>query len=99
MIFNSAYCLLFAVYFDNALPNSYGRSEGYFFCLKKQFWFGSVQGGKHDSKENRDHLKKFVDPSMSKSVKAEANKIIDQTWGKDDAPAVQVMGMEIFFSA
>ena len=110
MLANSAYCLLFAFYFDNALPNSYGRSEGYFFCLKKEFWLGKKQGENRDVQEylkrttgkqgetNMKRLQNYTnDVNMSSTVKAEANRIISQEWGVNGPPAVQVMGMEIFF--
>jgi ABC-type multidrug transport system ATPase subunit len=99
MIGNSAYCLVLAIYFDNALPNSYGRSEGKFFCLKKEFWFGKKKEERRNATEDRTDLQRHIEESMSDTVKKEAERIIDQTWNEDEAPAVQVLGMEIFFSS
>ena len=101
MLANSFICLIFAVYFDNALPNSYGRSEGWFFCLKPSFWKGSKseESKPQTEKEDRSKLKKHVTDDMSEMVTAEANRIIDQEWENGKAPAVQVLGMEIFFNS
>ena len=85
MLGNGAYCLLLAWYFDNALPNSYGRSEGWFFCLKKSFWCagktsttGTEGPRAANMKEDRSALKKHINEDMEPLVRDEANRIIGQ---------------------
>ena len=90
MLLNSTCCLIFAAYFDNALPNSYGRSEGYFFCLKQKFWCASKMEERKTSstgnKEDRSDLKRHIDTeTMSVLVQNEANRMIEQKWNADAA--------------
>merc|ERR1719163_556081 len=107
MFVNSFTCLALAVYFDNALPNSYGRKKGWFFCLNPKFWCPkekSAEAQLHDElstqKEDRSGLAKHIVPGMSSAVKTEAERIIKQDWGEAGAaPPVQVKGMDIFFPA
>ena len=104
MLANSSYCLLFAAYFDNALPNSYGRSEGWCFCLRRKFWCGSEQldgrtEGAVTTREDRSGLTQHLDDDMAMMVQDEAKRMIEQKWEATEAPAVQVLGMEIFFNA
>jgi ABC-type multidrug transport system ATPase subunit len=107
MFVNSFTCLALAVYFDNALPNSYGRKKGWCFCLNPNFWCPkekSAEAQRQDEqsaqKEDRSDLSKHIVPGMSGAVKAEAERIIKQDWGEEGvAPPVQVKGMDIFFPA
>ena len=85
MLGNGAYCLLLAWYFDNALQNSYGRSEGWFFCLKKSFWCagktsttGTEGPRAANMKEDRSALTKHINADMEPLVRDEANRIIGQ---------------------
>ena len=94
MFLNSFVCLLLAVYFDNALPNSYGRTRGWCFCISSLFKYQRKGGG---ADANRAEVDESDLALMAPAVRAEAERIVKREWDADSAPPVQVKSMFIVF--
>ena len=88
------YHLLLAWYFDNVLPNAYGRRKSLVFFLNPRYWCGQravipkQTDATYTPKEGEDE-----------DVTKEANRIMNRDWEEGSAPAIILEGFsKTFFS-
>ena len=88
------YHLLLAWYFDNVLPNAYGRRKSLVFFLNPRYWCG--QRAVIPKQTDATYIPK---EGEDEDVTKEANRIMNRDWEEGSAPAIILEGFsKTFFS-
>lgn len=91
LLFQIVYHLALAWYFDNVLPNSYGRKKSPLFFLFPSYWSGQATCGRV---QPRSPFKHVPGEHEDEDVTKEANRIIQRTWETEaDAPSIIIEGL------